>query len=126
VSHGIYSGWDPESDALPTLVSYTDTVPARLGIEFGYILRIRKARGKKLRWRIEHPPFPGKDGAVAPPFTGQFIVPASDYHFFLGDTIWEPVADKLGDWTLSTVVDEREPVRVTLHLVAPPEAENES
>lgn len=105
VSHGIYKDWDRDSKDLPTIKRFSETVPARVGIEFGYIVNIRNGRGKKLSYSIEHPPFLDEDGLVSPPFTGELYVRTNDWDFFLGDSIWEPVADKIGDWRLVIVVE---------------------
>ena len=104
-SYGIYKGWDKTSKDLPVIQKFTEEIPARLGIEFGYILNIKKAKGKKLSFRIEHPPFKGEDGKVMPAFTGEIYVKTNDWDFFLGDTIWEPVSDKVGIWRLVTEID---------------------
>ena len=66
------------------------------------MLNIKKAKGKKIFYRIEHPPFPDDSGNEAPPFTGELYVRTNDYYFFLGDTVWEPVENKIGTWRLIT------------------------
>ena len=104
-SHGLYDGWERDSKELPNLVKITTTIETALEIEFGYILRIRNARNSKITFRIEHPPFLGSDGNVAPPFDGELYVKTNDFRFFLGDTIWAPVEDKRGAWRLMTWLD---------------------
>ena len=96
LTFGIHTAFDSESKELPKILEFTTKIPARLGIEFGYVLNVRKGRGEKLRFRIEHPPFRNSSGDIAPPFEGEVYVTAPDFKFFLGDTIWEPTADKLG------------------------------
>ena len=98
VSYGIYVNWDRDSKDLPDIVKFSETIPARIGVEFGYILNIKKAKGKKLYFCIEHPPFTDEKGDVMPSFSGELYVRTNDWHFFLGDTIWEPVHDKVGEW----------------------------
>lgn len=105
VSYGIYTPWDRESKALPKVLEFTRTIPARIDVEFGFILNIRKARGKQLSFCIDHPPFCDKSGDIAPPFTGEEYVRSSDWNFFLGDTIWAPVQDKIGVWRLTVELD---------------------
>lgn len=105
VSYGIYDGWDRESKALPQILDFRREVPARIGIEFGYILNFKKAKGKLLSFCIEHPPFLNKHGEVAPPFTGEEYVRTNDWHFYLGDTVWEPAEDKQGTWRLITELE---------------------
>ena len=46
-NYGIYKNWDKSSKDLPDIQKHTETIPARIGIEFGYILNIKKAKGKK-------------------------------------------------------------------------------
>jgi hypothetical protein len=116
-SHGLYDGWDRESKALPRLVKITTEIETALDIEFGYILRIRHARNSRITFRIEHPPFPGDDGEIAPPFEGELYVKNNDFRFFLGDSIWAPIDDKRGEWRLITWLDGRKVADQTLTMV---------
>ncbi|MEI6890828.1 MAG: DUF3859 domain-containing protein [Pontiella sp.] len=116
-SHGRYDGWDRGSKDLPTLVKITTEIEAVLEVEFGYILRIRNARKGKISFRIEHPPFKGADGEMAPPFDGELYVKTNDFRFFLGDTIWDPVEDKRGAWRLITWLDGEKVADKTLMMV---------
>ncbi len=104
-SYGQYTEWNRGSRNLPKIVDITDTIEAEIGTEFGYILKIRKAKGKKLEFRIIHPPFKDEAGVVMPHFTGEYYINSNDYAFFLGDCIWEPLEDKLGEWRLITYLD---------------------
>lgn len=104
-SHGLYDGWDRGGKDLPNLVRITTEIEAALEVEFGYVLRIRNARNSKITFRIEHPPFKGDDGEIAPPFDGELYVKTNDFRFFLGDTVWKPVVDKRGAWRLITWLD---------------------
>ena len=115
-SYGIYEGWDRDSRELPVIQKFTEEIPARIGIEFGYILNIKKAKGKRLYFRIEHPPFTDGHGEVMPPFTGELYVRTNDWDFFLGDTIWEPVSDKAGSWRLVTIIEEVILADMTLNI----------
>ncbi len=101
VSFGIYDKFDHDDDQLPTLVEFTEKIPAQIDIEFGMTVDIRKARGEVIQWRIDHPPFLNSSGELAEPFVGEFHVNSPEYKFFLGDTVWEPLDDKLGLWDLS-------------------------
>lgn len=105
ISWGIYQGWDRSSKSLPKLMAHETTIPARLGIEFGYILNIKKAKGKKVHFCIDHPPFFDSSGNISPPFTGDLYVKSNDWDFYLGDTLWDPIEDKVGEWRLVTELD---------------------
>jgi hypothetical protein len=104
-SYGIYTHWDRTSKQLPKLLKITNEIPLTLDIEFGYIIKIKGAKGKRIQFTIDHPPFLAEDGKVAPPFTGEYFIRSNDYDFFLGDTIWEPIHDKKGEWKLTTWLD---------------------
>jgi len=104
-SYGIYSRWERSSKELPRLMDITDRIPVQPDIEFGYILKIIGAKGKKLEFCIEHPPFQDANGNPAPPFKGEYFINSNNYEFFLGDTVWEPYEDKAGTWLLSTWMD---------------------
>lgn len=104
-SYGEYAEWDRENKAIPKLVDITNEIEAGVGTEFGYVLRIKKAKGKRIDFRIEHPAFKGDDGKVMPPFTGQIMINSNNYEFFLGDCVWEPADDKMGVWTMITKID---------------------
>ena len=56
-SYGEYTQWNKESKALPQLVEITDRIAAKDGTEFGYVLYVKKAKGKRIFFRIEHPSF---------------------------------------------------------------------
>ena len=106
ISYGVHSAWDKKSKDLPKLKKFTWEIPARLNIEFGYVLNIKQARGKKLEFIIEHPEFiDEKTGELAPPFTGEMYVRSNDWDFFLGDTLWAPLENKIGTWRLTTKLD---------------------
>jgi len=105
VNHGIYRGWNGDSRDLPELDKVSDSVPAHAETEFGYIINIKGARGKILEFSIEHPPFRDDQGEVVPAFTGELYVRSNDWDFFLGDKVWEPIEDKIGDWRLVTKIE---------------------
>lgn len=116
-SYGLYDGWERDSRDLPNLVKITTEIEAVVDVEFGYILRIRNARNCRITFRIEHPPFEGKNGLTAPPFTGELYVKTNDYRFFLGDTVWAPVENKRGSWRLITWLDGTKVADKTLELI---------
>ena len=114
---GEYSTWDRSSKALPKILNITDTIEAEIGTEFGYVLKIKKAKGVKLNFRIIHPPFNDEFGQPMDDFTGEVYINSNDYEFFLGDCIWEPLDDKLGEWRLITEIEGKVVADKTLHLV---------
>ena len=118
VSFGRYTPFDKTTKDLPKILEFTTTIPAELGVEFGYILEIKKSRGEKLSFCIDHPPFCDDSGEIAPPFVGEVHVQSSDWRFFLGDTVWLPLDDKLGKWTLTASLMGKEIARKTFTLVA--------
>ncbi len=116
-NYGIYSQWDRESRDLPKIVEFTKKVPAQLNIEFGYTLNIKKAKGSKLSFKIEHPPFKDSSGSIAPAFVGEQYISSNNYNFFLGDALWEPIEDKIGPWRLQTFIDNAEVADITIDII---------
>ena len=116
-SYGIFTSFDSESKQLPHIQEFTTEIPAQIGIEFGYILNIKKARGQKLTFLIEHPPFPNQLGQITPPFTGEIYIRSNDFNFFLGDTVWEPAENKIGPWTLKTFWNDNLIAEKTFQIV---------
>jgi len=100
-SFGIYTQWDSSSKDLPQIQSFTTKVPAKLDIEFGFIVNFKKAKGEKLRYCIYHPEIPDAEGVAMPPFEGIEYVKDNDWDFYLGDTLWEPISNKTGDWRMT-------------------------
>lgn len=100
-SFGIYTQWDSSSKDLPQIQSFTTKVPAKLDIEFGFIVNFKKAKGEKLRYCIYHPEIPDAEGVAMPPFEGVEYVKDNDWDFYLGDTLWEPISNKTGDWRMT-------------------------
>lgn len=115
-TYGEYTRWDRGSKEIPKIIDITETINAEIGTEFGYVLHIKKAKGSVLRFRIDHPKFPDSSGKTAAPFTGEFHIPSNDYQWFLGDCIWEPIDNKLGNWTMTTYIDEKLVAQKTLNL----------
>ena len=116
VSYGKYSNWDRESRDLPELIDLAEEVKAEIGIEFGMIIEIFKAKGRYLDFTIDHPPFKDKHGNIEPSFEGTYQIRNNPYSFFLGDTIWEPVEDKKGPWTMTVYMDGIELASKTIEL----------
>ncbi len=116
-SYGEYTNWDRESRDLPKITNITDTIEAKIGTEFGYVLKIKGCKGKKLEFRMIHPPFKDEAGNIRPDFTGDYYIKSNDYSFFLGDHVWAPLHDKLGSWQLITYMDGKVIADKTLFLV---------
>ena len=106
-SYGIYEHWDEKSKILPRIKRFTTDIPACLNIEFGFILHALKAKGKKLSFTIYHPDIPNEEGDVMPPFTGDVYVRNNDWDFYLGDTLWQPIENKTGDWRMVIALEGR-------------------
>lgn len=106
-SYGIYKQWDAESKELPQVAEFTTEVPAEIDIEFGFVVSIKGAKNKELVYCIDHPGILDADGNRRAPFDGTVYVKTNDWQFYLGDTIWEPINDKLGDWHMWLELDGR-------------------
>jgi hypothetical protein len=104
-SFGIYSKWDKESKELPRILEFTTRVPAELDVEFGFIVNIVGAKNRHLEFCIYHPDIPDADGKIRPPFADTVFIKTNDWDFYLGDTIWDPVENKLGDWRMTLELD---------------------
>jgi hypothetical protein len=117
VSYGKYTQWDRSSKKLPELMELTTTVEAEVGVEFGMIVEIFQAKGRFLDFRIDHPPFKDKNGDIEPAFEGTYQIRSNPYAFFLGDTIWEPVDDKRGSWTMTVLMDGHTMASKTIFLI---------
>ncbi|MEP0365324.1 MAG: DUF3859 domain-containing protein [Cyclobacteriaceae bacterium] len=116
INYGEYSEWDGDNSNLPVFKELTTEVKAEIGVEFGMIVEIKKARGRYLDFRIDHPPFKDKNGEIEEAFQGTFRVKHNPFQFFLGDTIWAPIADKRGDWKLTILLENQVLVSKTIKL----------
>ena len=123
-SYGLYTKFQKEGDQLPDILEFTRKVPARLDVEFGYIINIKRARGEILKFRIDHPPFKDENGKVVPTFEDEIFIDSNDYNFFLGDTLWEPLEDKFGRWTLTCYLQDEIIAEETFEVI--PEDKSES
>ncbi|WP_305403751.1 DUF3859 domain-containing protein [Photobacterium leiognathi] len=100
-SYGIFTTWDSESKKLPKIKEFTLDIPAEIDIEFGFTVNIKKAKGEKIRYCIYHPNITNDDGDVLDPFDGYVYVRNNDWDFYLGDTIWAPISNKVGPWRMT-------------------------
>lgn len=97
-NYGIYQSWDTKGKGLPKIKTVTEYIPAIIDIEFGLTIGVSNAKGVILNWCIDHPQITDKRGREMAPFTGKEYVKTNDWSFYLGDTIWAPVEDKVGPW----------------------------
>jgi hypothetical protein len=97
-TYGIYTKWESESKDLPKIRDVTTRVPAEIDIEFGFIVHVKGAKNQELFYCIDHPGILDSNGCRRDPFEGSVYVKTNDWDFYLGDTIWEPLGDKLGRW----------------------------
>ena len=116
VSYGQYTSWDRESRELPELIALTKEVKAEIGVEFGMVVEIFHGKGRFLDFKIDHPPFRDKNGNIEPSFEGTEQIRNNPYSFFLGDTIWEPVEDKKGAWTMTVFIEGKQVASKTILL----------
>lgn len=115
-SYGKYTQWDRDSKHLPELVDLSYEVKAEPGVEFGMIVEFEQSKGRFIDFTIDHPPFCDKEGNIEPAFEGSIQIRSNPYSFFLGDTIWEPIDDKRGAWTMSISIDGQELATKTIKL----------
>ena len=104
-SYGLYTDWKSKGRGIPKPIEFTTQIPITPDVEFGYVLRIKNGRGKKITYRTEHPPFKDGNGKVMLPFTGEEHISENDYYIFLGDTVWDPIEDKAGKWKITAYYD---------------------
>lgn len=97
-SYGLYAKWSNRCKELPTFLKFTDTLPLRIESEFGFILHIKGAKGLSVEYVVEHPRIIDEKGAVMPTFTGSIPIRDNDSRVYVGDTLWEPLSDKKGQW----------------------------
>ena len=100
-SYGIYTKWDSDAKALPRIQEFTTKVEAVVDIEFGFIINIKGAKNSELDFCIDHPGILDANGDQRLPFDGTVFVRTNDWDFYLGDTIWVPIEDKLGTWRMT-------------------------
>ncbi|USD67924.1 DUF3859 domain-containing protein [Vibrio sp. SCSIO 43136] len=105
-SYGLYSTWDFSSKDLPKIQDFTTQIVADEDVEFGFIVNIKKAKGTKLYYCVNHPGVINKKGKVLAPFDGEIHVGSNDWDFYLGDTIQllhpvDGLESNLGEWHMT-------------------------
>lgn len=106
-SYGIYRGWDAGAKELPRIAKFTLEVPAEIDIEFGFVINVKGGKNKELYYCIDHPGIRDSAGCRRPPFDGTVYVKTNDWNFYLGDTIWLPLEDKIGQWRMTVELDDK-------------------
>ncbi|WP_261815432.1 DUF3859 domain-containing protein [Vibrio gallicus] len=127
-SYGIYSHWDADSKNLPKITEFTTTIPADEGVEFGFSVNIKKARGALLNYCIYHPGIINKQGKVLQPFDGDIYVRSNDWNFYLGDTIQllnddGGLESNLGEWRMTLEMHGRVVAEKSFKVVSRDEAQ---
>ena len=102
---GTYTRWDSSSKELPRFTECTTRIRAEVDVEFGFVVNVKGGKNQELHYCIDHPGIRDAAGAVRPPFDGTVYIKTNDWNFYLGDTIWEPISDKLGDWRMTLELD---------------------
>jgi len=116
---GIYTQWDSDSKALPKIIEITTGIPAEVDIEFGFVVQIKGAKNEQLQYCIDHPGILDDEGNRRDPFEGTVYVKTNDWDFFLGDTIWNPIEDKLGEWRLTLELNGKVVAEKTFDVLQP-------
>ena len=117
-SYGIYTQWDKTAKELPRIAEFTTRVRAELDVEFGMVVNIKGAKNRPLEYCIYHPDIPDEDGVVRDPFDGVVYNKTNDWNFYLGDNIWAPISDKLGDWRMTLELEGQIVAEKTFELYA--------
>ena len=118
-TYGVYTQWDSNSKELPRIAEVTTRVPAEIDIEFGFVVNVKGAKNQELTYCIDHPGILDADGKRRAPFDGTVYIKTNDWDFYLGDTIWEPVKDKLGDWRMTLELGGQLVAEKTFELYEP-------
>lgn len=104
-SYGLYAKWSNRCKELPKFLKFTDTIPLRIESEFGFILQVKGAKGLSVDYVVEHPKIVGENGKFMPTFTGEIPIRDNDSRVYVGDTLWEPLSDKMGVWRVVAKID---------------------
>ncbi len=107
LNYGLYAKWSNRCRELPKFLKFTTKIPARIEAEFGYTLEIKGAKGKSICYEVHHPPFCDNEGTVEATFTGEIAIHSNTFYTYLGDTLWEPIDDKVGIWRVVARIDNQ-------------------
>lgn len=100
-TYGIYSKWDSDAKQLPSFVRSTTRIPAEIDVEFGLVINVKGGKNLPINFCIDHPGILDDHGNKRPSFEDVVYVKTNDWDFYLGDTIWHPIEDKLGRWRIT-------------------------
>ena len=100
-TYGIYSKWESETKELPSFLESTTRIPAKIDVEFGLMINIKGGKNLPISYCIDHPGILDERGKPRPPFQDLVYVKTNDWDFYLGDTVWEPIEDKIGLWRMT-------------------------
>ncbi|MCS7468308.1 DUF3859 domain-containing protein [Stieleria sp. ICT_E10.1] len=100
-TYGLYSKWDSGSKELPAFLESTTRIPAEVDVEFGLVINVIGGKNLQLHYCIDHPGIRDAEGKRRPPFEDVVYVKTNDWDFYLGDTVWEPIDDKIGTWRMT-------------------------
>ena len=117
-TYGVYTKCDSDARTLPKIREVTTKVKAVVDVEFGFIINITGGKNRELYYCIDHPGIQDAQGKRRPPFDGTVYVKSNDWDFYLGDTIWEPINDKLGMWQMTLEMDGKVVADKTFELIA--------
>ncbi len=118
-NYGRYTAWDRTSNKIPKLIKYTNTIEAIEGNEFGIIINVDNLKGGVLDFIIKHPPILNTKGNLMPQFKGELFVHSNHTQFFVGDGIWLPVEDKVGEWEVIILYEGKEKVSMKFQVLIP-------
>lgn len=105
-SYGLYSKWDSDAKELPRFLESTTRIPAKVDVEFGLMIHVTGGKNLPMRYCIAHPGILDSSGQRRPPFEDVVYIKSNDWDFYLGDTIWEPISDKLGIWRMTLELED--------------------
>ena len=117
-TYGIYTQWESKSRTLPKICEVTTKVNAVVDIEFGFIVNVTGAKNHELYYCIDHPGILDDQGKQRPPFDGVVYIKKNDWDFYLGDTIWEPIHDKIGNWRMWLELEGKVVAEQTFEILA--------
>ena len=115
---GIYTKWESAARTLPKISEVTTKVTAVVDVEFGFIVNVTGGKNQEMYYCIDHPGILDDQGKRRPPFDGTVYIKTNDWDFYLGDTIWEPINDKLGNWQMTLELDGKVVADKTFELLA--------